>query len=63
MDKTFTLTLAEGEMNLVWGMANNCQIKGADAPVLVSLMQKLQMAVQQQVETPVMEPEVVEEAE
>ena len=60
MDKTFTLVLSEAEINFVWGVINNCQIKGSDAPAVVSLMQKVQQAVQMQAQVPD-NVEVVEE--
>ena len=46
MNKTFSLTLTEQEMNILWEAINNCTLKGAAAPHLVQIMAKMQQAVQ-----------------
>ena len=41
---TYTLTLTQPELNLVWSALQGCTIKGADAVYLVGLMAKVQNA-------------------
>ena len=55
-EKTFTIELTEPEINVLWNALNTATVVGNQAPLLVSVMGKVQQAVSPSSPAPADEP-------